>query len=94
MTTEQIIAICENLLDNCEGSEKVMDKIRYTMLDDRAILNGMDAVDPHRRWGNILGLVDSRVDERSAHLVNWLHTILVNMFALESKGIITININD
>lgn len=90
MTTEQIITICDTLLGNCEGSERVMSTVRYVMLDERSIRNGMDAIDPLRRFGNILRMADSRVDERHAHLINWLHTILVNMFTLEREGLIQV----
>lgn len=90
MTTEQIINICETLLDGCDGSSEVMETIRYAMTDDRSLRNNGERNDPHARFGNAIGFVDSRVDPRHAHLVNWLHVIIVNMMDLEKRGLIQI----
>ena len=65
-------------------------KVVYVMTDDRAILNGMDLVDAERRFSNVLSKVDSSINKQEAHLINWLHTIIVNMCHLERNSLIKI----
>lgn len=100
MTVKQILTISEALLmqakenaineEHKNAADSALNKVVYVMTDDRAILNGMDLVDAERRFDNVLSMVDSRVNKQEAHLIDWLHTILVNICMLERNGIINV----
>lgn len=96
MTTEQILKIAETLLNpeveqpHQEICKKVYEKLVYQMTDERTIKNGMDVVEPERRFDSFVGLFDARVEEETARIANWLYTNMQNLFMLEKKGIIKI----
>lgn len=100
MTTDQILKIAGNLLteaknnaineEHAKAAESAYNKVVYVMTDDRAILSGMDLVDAERRFSNVLSKVDSSINKQEAHLINWLHTIIVNMCYLERNNLIKI----
>ncbi len=95
MTKEQIIKIAKGILENDDYDSKVtkdsvLDVIEYALNDPRSVNNGMDLQDDVRRFGNVLGFVDARVDKRQAELVNHIHEIVVNIAILEGQGIVKV----